>query len=405
MGKNHEFLNELSKDQLLALLKELFSEDTSLAEKVRKIITKDDAKLKQERETQKAAEKYEELWTEIVCTVNEIDELGGGPEEDYDNASNKINDIVEIFKKGNLENDLRKEFITDCLESYFGGPYGYGLEDSFMDAVFGICKTTDDWTYVADELKKHASSDDSSYKIHLILKIYRNHLKDDEKYLKLRYENLKNGLDYADLLSYYVDKGELQKAVETAKDGIAKAEYNKEKLYEFLLSQPTNHETKFSLMLELFRDSPSMTRYLEIEKHCKTEQWKDVSAGLYSFVKEKRSEQLAAKIDFHHERYAAILYLARKELEEYDNTYSSDRWSIRLEPYFPEEILKLYQKCIERHIARKSKGYWLAKIYCQGTKRILKNILKKDSEWEKYITALRAKYPKLPALQRELKEL
>lgn len=54
------------------------------------------------------------------------------------------------------------------------------------------------------------------------MRIYRDQLGDEAGYLKERMAKLKYGMDYYDLIIFHNQKGEKEKAVEVAEEGIAK---------------------------------------------------------------------------------------------------------------------------------------------------------------------------------------
>lgn len=66
------------------------------------------------------------------------------------------------------------------------------------------------------------------------MKIQREHLHDDEAYLQERMQILRYGMDYWDLVTFYLEKGDQEKALETAEEGILKGEGRLTELFEFL---------------------------------------------------------------------------------------------------------------------------------------------------------------------------
>ncbi|HWQ47760.1 MAG TPA: hypothetical protein VN414_02215 [Methanosarcina sp.] len=73
----------------------------------------------------------------------------------------------------------------------------------------------------------------SDWRKEQIMKIQREYLHDDEAYLQERMQILSYGMDYWDLVQFYVDKGDQVKALETAEMGVLKGEGWVTKLFEF----------------------------------------------------------------------------------------------------------------------------------------------------------------------------
>jgi len=76
----------------------------------------------------------------------------------------------------------------------------------------------------------------SDWRKGLIMRIQKSYLCNEKAYLEMRMENLHYGMDYRDLVEFYVNKGYLQKGLETAEQGILKGEGRLTDLFNFCSS-------------------------------------------------------------------------------------------------------------------------------------------------------------------------
>ncbi len=93
------------------------------------------------------------------------------------------------------------------------------------------------------------------------MNIQKSYLRNEKAYLEMRMENLHYGMDYWDLVEFYVNKGDLEKALETAEQGILKGEGRLTELFRFLFE----HFAKES-------DTANIERIVHIALTLKTEE-------------------------------------------------------------------------------------------------------------------------------------
>ena len=107
------------------------------------------------------------------------------------------------------------------------------------------------------------------------------------------------------------------------------------------------------------------------------------------------------QIDFENKEYKKVFDSITKTEHCFE-----DKWAKKLEPFFPYELINIYKKKIKQNIKyKKVHAYNAAINYCFRVKNIQVVILNKKEEWEPYFKSLKENYPKLPALQRELRKL
>jgi hypothetical protein len=389
-------LRELKKEQILDIVLKMMEQDEVFKIKLQKYVDSKFHQLARKNEIDDDNGKYHELWDEAEGIIDDLNDYGGGSEEDEITAYDNLQGIVELFKKGNLDVSLRREFIKNCVHFYQLGNSGMG--DNLIDASFDVCENKDDWLFLIDNLKEI----DENYTNHLIMEIYKEHLKDDETYLQLRMDNLHYGTDYYDLVKYYDARGDKQKAIKTALEGLKNGTGRIIDLITYLQKYYKNkkdHVNSLKYHLLAFRENPSLDSYKEIKIFCTSDEWKAISKELYVYV--LGNECVKRHIDFENKEYKKVFESITKTKYCFDT-----EWAKKLEPFFPEALIKIYKQRIEQNIAYKQVGaYSTATSYCIGVKRILENILNKKEEWRRYIESLKERYPKLPALQRELKKL
>lgn len=396
MKKLIEKLSELKKEQILNILSKIMEKDESFRVKLQNSVDNQFNKLAKQNEIDEDIDKYSELWDEAESIINNLSEYGGGPEEDEITASDNLHNIVKLFKKGNLSLDLKHEFIKNCIHLYDMG--NSGMDDDLIEVSFEVCENKEDWFFLIEHLKKVGSD----YANDLIMRIYKDHLKNDEAYLELRMKDLHYGMDYYDLVKYYENKGNKNKAFEIAIEGLEKGEGRIIDLIIYLRDYYKNkkdHHNTLKYYLLSFKESPSLDSYNEIKDFCIGNEWSTVSKELYGNI--LTNEYVKRQIDFENKEYKKIFESITKTEYCFD-----DAWACKLEPFFSKEIMAIYKQKIKQNIEHKNvKNYYIASNYCFRLKNILVNILKKDQDWTIYLNSLKENYPKLPALRRELKNL
>lgn len=106
-----------------------------------------------------------------------------------------------------------------------------GFDDALIDLFFELCKEKEEWEYLVRKLNNRPSD----WRKKLVMSIYKNHLNDDTRYLEERLKNLHYGIDYWELVQYYIGKRKKELALETAQKGIEKGEGRLTELYDCLI--------------------------------------------------------------------------------------------------------------------------------------------------------------------------
>jgi hypothetical protein len=167
-----------------------------------------------------------EYWEKARDIMPEFHEYGGGPRDEEYKAYEWLEKISELIDEGNISK-AKLEFLDEAFEEY---DLDSNFEDELTDIFFKLCQTKKEWKYLVKKLEGRASD----WRKELVMNIQRNYLRDDEAYLKERMKRLHYGNDYWDLVNFYVERGNTQKALETAEQGILKGEGNLKELLQFL---------------------------------------------------------------------------------------------------------------------------------------------------------------------------
>lgn len=138
-----------------------------------------------------------EYWEDARSIISEFNELGGGPEDDEEEAFGYLENISELIKEGGLSTAAKLEFLDEAFEEY--NLKNSGFEDGLLDIFFEICQTKEEWEYLVKKLDEHPSD----WRKKQIMKIQREYLHDDSAYLQERMQILNSGMDYWDLVEYY----------------------------------------------------------------------------------------------------------------------------------------------------------------------------------------------------------
>lgn len=387
-------LENFTKEQLIKVISE--------ASKKNKIIEKDIIKLAKKNKTlfenENNISKYNSLLGEAEVIISDFDELGGGPEENEEIVYNNLSEIVELFKEGKLGDETKKEFIENCFE-YYGGNSGF--DDLLRDSAFEVCKNKNDWLYVIEKLKKS----NSEYDKECIIQVYKDKLNDEGTYLKLRIPKLFYGTDYFDLVEYYDKKGDINKAVEIANEGIEKGHGRIIDLIDYLLKIYTKRKDEKNILKYKalsFKENPSLEKYIDARKS-DFKNNKEFSSEIDKITNSLGNSGLKAEIDYYNKDYKSVLNYIKGYVNSYSD-YLLKNWAQKLERYLPKDILSIYLEKVNRILVYKiAKEYPQAEYYLRRIEFIYLKIINDASEWNNLLDSLNKKSTKLPSFQKMLR--
>ncbi len=382
-----------------------------------------------------------EYWEDARSIISEFNELGGGPEEDEDEAYEYLDQILKLIKEGELSTSAKLDFLDEAFEEY--NAENSGFEDGLMDIFFEICQTKEEWEYLVKKLDEHPSD----WRKKLIMDIQREHLQDDEAYLQERMQILSYGMDYWDLVKYYLEKGDQEKALETAEEGILEGKGRLTELFEFLsdhfskkgdaaslerivqtaLSRNTEKKEMLDRLFEYYRSKGDYERaknallksfefasrkyyeeYKRLKGFMKEPDWKSVEPEIFDKIKEEDFHDYL-RICLDKGMKDTVLKSIQKPPKSrfgYSIEENFDKFADELANDFPEKIIEYYWQRSLNKIPLGGRGtYSVVAGYLEKVKSIYIDILNDEQRWIKRFTALKTEFKKRPAFLDEVKHL
>lgn len=325
---------------------------------------------------------------------------GGGSEEDEDEACSRLNRISDLIKEGDISTRAKLEFLDDAFEEY--NYENSGLEDAMMDVFFEICQTKEEWGYLVKKLDERPSD----WRKKLIMDIQREYLHNDKAYLEERMKNLHYGMDYWDLVAFYIKKGEIRKALETAEQGILKGEGRLTELFQFLSDHfvkngdvanlervvqtaltrkheekpmldrlfeyyraQGNYEKAKGALLKSFEFAGNKGYYVEykrMKEFLKDSDWKQIEPKIFNEIKDKNiHEYLRICLDKNMKKEVLDIVLnPPKNKWGFVLENDFDQFADKIKEDFPEKIIEYYWKKAHAKISNGNrKTYSEAAVY------------------------------------------
>lgn len=384
-----------------------------------------------------------EYWEDARSIISEFNELGGGPEEDEEKAFGYLETISGLIEEGSLSTAAKLEFLDEAFEEY--NIHNSGFEDGLMDIFFEICQTKEEWEYLVKKLDEHPSK----WRKERIMNIQRNYLHNDQAYLQERMQILSYGADYWDLVTFYVEKDDQEKALEIAEEGILKGEGRLTELFEFLweyfskkgdtvnlerlvqtaLSRNTEKKKMLDRLFEYYRSKGDYerakdallksfeftrekyyTEYNKLKELLKAPDWKSIEPEIFIKIKEKDFyDYLRICLDKGMKETVLKSILSLKP--PYNRSGSSnengfDEFADKLTNEFPEKIIEYYWQKAYRNIpGGNRKTYHSAVRDLEKAKNIYINVLRNEAGWTKRFSDLKSEFKKRPAFLEIASEL
>jgi hypothetical protein len=381
-----------------------------------------------------------EYWEKAENIISEFNEYGGGPEDEEEDAYHWLNEISELIREGNISSDAKLEFFDCAFVEYDIGNSGF--EDALMDIFFAMCETEEEWEYLVAKLAKRPSD----WRKKLIMRIQKNYLCNETAYLEMRMENLHYGMDYWDLVEFYLNKGDLQKGLETADQGILKGEGRLTELFQFLfehfaeerdtvnierivqiaLTRESEEKVMLDRLFEYYKTQGNYEKakeallkaynimrygnyyaeYKKLKAFLMDADWKQIEPKIFKDIQEKDvCDYLRICLD-KNMKEAVLHTILNPPQNQWIMKNKFDEFAAKLEEDFPEKIIEYYWQSAYRNIPGGNRNtYRIAAGYLAKVKHIYINLLKDDSRWEKRFSELKAEFKNRPAFLDEVREL
>lgn len=329
---------------------------------------------------QVATEKMWALWEELVADLSELDEYGGGSDDTVDQVSDWLSQIEELLKEHDISKEERMTFLEELLPFIQSG--NAGMDDALHDAAYAACKDHEDWEYLAESFEKIGGD----WLVRQAMKIYRK-IGEQEKYLKLRAKKMIYGRDYYDLVTFYSERGDKNRALALAQDGMIKGEGCMEELREFManhFSESGNRSEFLKIQFMQATDSLYLASYEKFKKECSPAEWQEYEPQILKIL-EKTSSTVQLKIRMFRQEYEQALHLLQKI------GYPSHSWDASsilqeatgLETKFPKQILEFYQQGLGSFaVNAKRKVYIEQARVALKIRHLLINVMNQPEKWK-----------------------
>lgn len=222
---------------------------------------------------------------------------------------------------------------------------------------------------------------------------------------------MEHGSDYYDLVDFWHKKGEVEKAVQIAKEGIEKCESGLDELLEYLFKyyKKRDYNKALDYLKKIYADQSHFENYKRLKKFSKAEDWDEIDKWCRNLLAKEKSFHELAHIDESNKDYdkvlAYVLSVPKNDWGDW-NGYEKEEFAKRMIGKYPKELLPFYKRKVDKQLNNMSrKSYRIAAGYAKEVKEIYCKRLNKKNEWAEYINAIRQQYAKRKALIDELKRL
>ena len=383
-----------------------------------------------------------EYWGDASYIISEFNEYGGGSYEDEDEAYGWLDKISELAKAGNISTDAKFEFLEDAFEEYNIGNSGF--EDALLDIFFELCETKEEWEYMVEKLGEHPTR----WRKKQIMNIQKKYLRDEDAYLKMRMESLHYGMDYWDLVEFYMARGELQKALETSEEGILKGDGRLTELFRFLsdhfaekmditnlkrivhtaLTRKTEEKAMLDRLFEYYKSQNDYenakeallksygfvwhkgyyAEYTRLKEFLNDSDWRQIEPEIFEKIREKNiHEYLQICLDKNMKKEVLDTILdPPRDQHWFAMDRNFDGFADKLKEDFPEEIIEYYwQKAYSNIPNGTRKTYRTAAGYLALVKHIYTCLLKEEPRWEQRFSDLKTEFKNRPAFLDEVRNV
>lgn len=408
--KLEKLLSGLSKPQLLKMIAATARDIPDALAQILKLADKmgigGEKKIKE-----LAVERADDYLEQIEEIVSEFNEYGGGPDDKEYHCYELMEDLENLLNEKPVPSREREEIISFCSKYIQAGNSGF--DDSLLELAFTAASDEKHWKLLIRGLESLVEPEGYSYYRNIILNIYREQLGDEETYLKGRNKALYFGRDYLDLAQYWRDKGDLPRAIEIAESGLKKGHGRLTGVRKFLMSAykgKRGEGRSFEMMIQLWEESPTLRGYKEIKKRSLGSEWANIEERLLKtvYTDGTRNSQLI-EIRLLRNDYESVLRYFQKRVKSWysrSRDYPNYEWAKILFEFYPDEIIECYRELVNRSIdGKKRKSYQTGADFARKLKKFWKTRPKGNREWKDFISNIRKKYPRSPALLNEFSSL
>ena len=394
-------LNAASKDDLIELIEALMGNDLS----IRRICVnhlKEKVIVSSSVTADADASVALTLWHEVEPELSELDEYGGGDYKLMEDVGEGLYELYKKLKEVTLTDEDRYELLNEVMSYIESG--NAGMDDSLYDIAYALCKNDESLKELAERFENLKRD----WPIENARGIYRR-IGEHKKYLELRLLEMKYGMDYYDLASYYWEIGEKSKAVDTAQKGMKFGQGRMDELKIFLAERAKeagDRDTYLKYYFSQKTDSLTLSSYKEIKKECKKEEWEKYEPKLLKIMKKNFNIQ-AVKIHLYRQEYeAALQYFKKDRRLSYYGSHEVFSVAEELENRYPEQILRFYKLFVGNlNTSATRKTYSENAVAVARVRRVIVDVMKKTDKWKKYALPIKLNNDRRPAFQDEFERV
>ncbi|MGE5577309.1 MAG: hypothetical protein ACM3TT_08990 [Syntrophothermus sp.] len=349
------------------------------------------------------AKKVFALWDELEPDLAELDAYGGGDYDKQDHVAGLLNEVSDILERGNTPHMSRRALLDNLLR--YISSNNAGVEDSLYEVAYAACYNDDDLRDLAERLETL----DREWPLDHAMRIYRR-IGDKEKYLTLRGSHMKYGLDYYDLVMFYWENGEREKALEVASEGMQKATGRMDELGSFLAERALesgDRQAYLEMQFARLMDDLSLKAYRAFRKICGNEEWADYEP------------RILAALERGHLEDRVQIYMARKEFDRvaeltsktwYPNDEYEDKYILgvaaKLENKCPDKIMAFYMSGLRELGENRPRAVYarLAKVVMK-VRHMWLDVFKTPDKWVEFARKIKAQNQRRPAFQEEFEKV
>lgn len=340
------------------------------------------------------------LWEEIEPELARLDESGGADWETANELAGQLHELADRLASPAIPEAERRavlDALLACIERDKSG-----LDDLLLHVAFAACHDSRELRYLAGRLE----SSRQEQLVRRAIRIYRQ-IGDDERYLRLRQQHLTSGREWYDLVSFYWERGDREKAVETARQGLRRAEGDTRDLRQFLSERAFEDGDRsgfLELQFQLKMERPTAESYQTFRSLCSEAEWAAYEPRVLA-VMAKANPVERLKVHLLRDEYdGAMQILSRLP---YSNRWSATdpevlRLAEHLESRFPEEVLKFYMSGLIRLDAPATRTVYAEQAGVVARLRHMwVDVLKTPGRWREFARQLKYRHLRWPAFQEE----
>lgn len=350
---------------------------------------------------QAAAQTVFSLWGELEHDLAELDNYGGGDEEQQEMVGGLLAEIAGKLAEGQVVREDRRVLLDEVIPYIASG--NAGMDDSLYEVAYAACRDDEDLRDLArrfEALQQSGPMDDAR-------RTYRR-LGDRDKYLALRALGMEYGADYHDLATYYWEAGERDRAIQVAREGLERGRGRMDELRQFMAERALEAGDRAQyLELQFAQAAGGLTErsYRAFRKLCSKAEWRAYEPRMLAVLHDARTDT----------DQRLLIHLLRKEYDlamgvlagmayrrGWFGTEAILQAASRLEARYPERVLAFYASglgSLDRSQTREE--------YARNARVVLKmrrvwlDVLQQPEEWRAFARRVKAQNHRRPAFQEE----